>query len=92
VTGVKLSISLSRDLLDDVDRLLARPGEGRSALIARVLRQAVHQAEEDEIDAAYDRALRTRPLSQTQLDRTNALARAAIRSTRRSSGKRGAAI
>jgi Arc/MetJ-type ribon-helix-helix transcriptional regulator len=85
VTSVKLSISLPRELLERVDQLLARPGEGRSTMIARLLSQTLREAEEAEMDAAYDRALQAKPVTQADLDRTDALARAAIRSTRRSS-------
>ena len=48
--------------------------------------------EEAEIDAAYGRALANRSVTQDELRRTDARARAAIRSTRRPRQKRGAAI
>jgi hypothetical protein len=92
MSATKLSVSVPTELLERADRVLTRPGEGRSALIARVLDQAVRLAEEDEIDAAYDRALARRPVSKEQLERTNAVARAAILSTRRPRKSRGATV
>lgn len=88
----KVSISLPSALLARADALLGRPGEGRSALFARVLDEAVRTAEEAEIDAQYERAYREHPITQADLERTNAIARAAIRSTRPASRTRGAAI
>ncbi len=92
MTSVKLSISVPADLLTRAEQLLARPAEGRSALIARVLQQAVGAAEEAEIDAAYARAYGEHPVNQADLNRTNALARAAVRSTTSLRQKRGAAV
>ena len=92
MTSTKLSVSLPSELLERVDQILARPGEGRSALIARVLAQAVRVAEEAEIDAAYDRAYRVHPVTPEDLERTDAIARAAVRSTTASRRKRGAAV
>jgi hypothetical protein len=89
MTSTKLSISVPTELLVRVDQLLARPGEGRSALIARLITQALRAAEEAEIDAAYDRALARHPLTQADLQRSDTLARAAIRSTKPSGRKRG---
>lgn len=91
-TTTKLSVSVPNELLARADRLLAQPGEGRSALLTRVLDAAVRAAEEAAIDAQYDRAFREHPLSQDDLDRTNAMARAAIRSTRRDGRPGGAAV
>jgi hypothetical protein len=82
-TTTKLSISVPNDLLARADKLLAQPGEGRSALLTRVLEQAVCAAEEAAIDAQYDRALREHQVTQQQVARGNAIARAAIRTTRR---------
>ena len=92
MASTKLSISLPTDLLARADHLLARPGEGRSAWIARVLTDALHAAEEAEIDAAYERAYREHPVTQADLDRTNATARAAVRSTSGLRRKRGASV
>ena len=90
--STKLSVSVPSELLDRADRLLTRRGEGRSALIARVLAQAVRIAEEAEIDAAYDRALSQHPVTPPELERTNAIAKAAARSTRSLNRGRGAAL
>ena len=83
MTVVKLSVSVPSELLSRAERILAEEGEGRSAWITRILLQAVRAAEEAEIDAAYDDAFARRPLRQHDLERTDALARAALRSTRR---------
>jgi hypothetical protein len=91
-TTTKLSVSVPKELLARADKLLAQPGEGRSALLTRVLDAAVRAAEEAAIDAQYDRAFREHPISHGDLDRTNAVARAAIRSTRRSGRPGGAAV
>jgi hypothetical protein len=92
VASTKLSISLSSELLAQADHVLARPGEGRSALIARLLAQALRAAQEAELDAAYDRAFDKHPLGQVDLERTDAIARAAVRSTTASRGKRGPSV
>ena len=92
MSSTKLSISVPAELLERADQLLTRPGEGRSALITRVLAQAIHIAEEAEIDAAYDRALANRPGTQDELRRSDAVARVAMRSTRRSGRTRGSAV
>jgi len=85
-------VSVPSELLDRADQLLTRPGEGRSALIARVLAQAVRIAEEAAIDAAYDRALSEHPLTPQELERTNAVARAAVGSTRNPRRRRGTTV
>lgn len=91
-TTTKLSISLPKDLLARADKLLARAGEGRSALLTRVLNEAVRIAEEAAIDEQYERAYRQHPVTQKDLDRTRALGRAAVRSTRRARTGRGEAV
>ena len=90
MTSTKLSISVPTELLVRADELLARPGEGRSALIARLISQALQAAAEVEIDAAYDRALAQHPVTQADLHRADTLARVAIRSTRPPRRVRGA--
>jgi enoyl-CoA hydratase/carnithine racemase len=81
MTATKLSVSVPSELLARAERVLARPGEGRSALITRLMAEAVRAAEEAEIDAAYERAYARRPIRQADLERTDAIARAALRST-----------
>ena len=88
-TTTKLSISLPKDLLARADKLLGRAGEGHSALLTRVLNEAVRIAEEAAIDEQYERAYRQHPVTQENLDRTRALGRAAVRSTRRARTGRG---
>jgi metal-responsive CopG/Arc/MetJ family transcriptional regulator len=59
----KVSVSLPNSLLARADAVLGRPGEGRSALFARVLDEAVRAAEEAEIDAEYERAYAEHPIT-----------------------------
>jgi metal-responsive CopG/Arc/MetJ family transcriptional regulator len=59
----KVSVSLPSALLARADEVLGRPGEGRSALFARVLDEAVRTAEEAEIDAEYERAYAQHPIT-----------------------------
>jgi hypothetical protein len=91
-TTTKLSVSVPRELLARADKLLTQPGEGRSALLTRVLDAAVRAAEDAAIDAQYDRAFREHPISQGELDQTNAITRSAIHSTRRAGRPGGAAV
>lgn len=74
----KLSVSLPSALLARADHLLTRPGEGRSALLARVLDEAVRAAEEAEIDAKYERAYGERPISPHERRVLNAFSRASL--------------
>ncbi len=90
MTSTKLSVSVPTELLARADKLLARPGEGRSALIARLLSQALRAAEEAELDAAYDRALAQHPVTRADLEHSDTLARAAIRSVKPPRRERGA--
>ena len=92
MASTKLSISLPSELLERAHKTLAHPGEGRSALIARVLARALREAEEAEIDAAYERAYYEHPITQQDLQRSDALARAAVRSTRRTRRRRGTPV
>ena len=91
-TTTKLSISVPTDLLGRADKVLAKPGEGRSALMTRLLGEAVRAAEEAAIDAQYERAYREHPITPQDLDRTRAFARAAFRSTRRARRPGGPAV
>jgi hypothetical protein len=91
-TTTKLSISVPRELLARADKILAQPGEGRSAMLTRVLDDAVRTAEEAAIDAQYERAYRDHPITQEDLARTKAFARAALRSTRRARKPSGEAV
>ncbi len=89
-TTTKLSVSLPNALLARADHLLTRPGEGRSALLARVLREAVRAAEEAQIDAEYERAYGEHPISQAHEQVLNAFTRASLRSLQpRAPGARG---
>ena len=55
----KVSISLPTDTLVRAERLLRRPGEGRSALVARVLAEAVNRA----LDEQYAEGYRRQPVT-----------------------------
>lgn len=55
----KLSISLPTETLARAERLLGRAGEGRSALVARVLAEAVDRA----LDEQYAEGYRRQPVT-----------------------------
>jgi hypothetical protein len=75
----KLSVSVPTRVWQEVVRLVGRPGETRSALVTRVLDQALRAARDAEITAEYARAYAQQPES----DEENALHRALLDSTRR---------
>ncbi len=86
----KLSVSLPSELLARADRVLTRPGEGRSSLLARVLDEAVRTAEEAEIDAEYERAYREHPIPSEERRVLEGFSQASIRGLKdRLSGDRG---
>jgi len=85
----KFSISLPTELLARVDKLLARPGEGRNALFARVLGQAVRSAEDAEIDAEYERAYAEHPIAHEERRVLDAFTKASVRSLYPEPGPRG---
>ncbi len=76
-------------MLTRADELLGRPGEGRSALFARVLGEAVRVAEEAEIDAEYDRAYAEHPIAQEKRRVLDAFTKASVRSLYPEPGPRG---
>ncbi len=79
-TTTKVSVSLPSSLLARVNKLLGRPGEGRSALFRRVLDDAVRAAEEAEIDAEYERAYREHPIGEEERGVLDAFTKASVRS------------
>ena len=85
----KVSVSLPSSLLTRADEILGRPGEGRSALFARVLGEAVRAAEEAEIDAEYDRAYAEHPIAQEERRVLDAFTKASVRSLYPEPGPRG---
>jgi metal-responsive CopG/Arc/MetJ family transcriptional regulator len=87
-TTTKLSISLPKSLWARA-AILSRPGEGRSAVIARLLDAAVRAAEEAEIDAEYERAYREHPIDSEERRVLDAFTRASVRSLTRAPGPRG---
>jgi len=78
----KVSVSLPNALLARADAILGRPGEGRSALFARVLDEAVRAAEEAEIDAEYERAYAERPISDEEKRVHEAMLRLSVEALR----------
>ncbi len=57
----KLSVSVPSRVWQEVERLFARPGETRSALLTRLLDRAAKDARDAEIAAEYERAYRALP-------------------------------
>ena len=88
----KLSISLPNGRLERADKVLTRADEGRSASIALVLAQTIREADEADTDAAYGHSYADYPITPRDLEHSNALARAAVRSGRRTVRRGGAAI
>ena len=89
-TTTKVSVSLPSELLARADRVLTRPGEGRSSLLARVLDEAVRVAEEAEIDAEYERAYREHPITPEERRVLDGFSQASIRGLKdRLSNNRG---
>ena len=74
-----ISLSIDAEPLDRAEHL-GREGENRSALVERLLREAVRIVEEAEIDAQYDRALAAHPLSEPEQAALRSRATAAYRS------------
>jgi metal-responsive CopG/Arc/MetJ family transcriptional regulator len=62
----RLTISLPADLLEAVDRKLARDSESRSALIRRVLEDALREAEEREDVERYIRGYQEQPQTEDE--------------------------
>jgi metal-responsive CopG/Arc/MetJ family transcriptional regulator len=85
----KQSVSLPSILLARADEILGRPGEGRSAMFACVLNEAVRAAEEAEIDAEYERAYREHPIGDEERRVLDAFTNASVRTLRRAPGPRG---
>jgi metal-responsive CopG/Arc/MetJ family transcriptional regulator len=75
----KLSVSVPSQVWNEVERLLGRPGETRSALVARVLDQAARAARDAEIAAEYERAYHQQP----ETDEERALHEALVEGSRR---------
>jgi hypothetical protein len=74
-----VSLSIDADLLDRAERL-GEPGENRSALIERLLRRAIHAAEDVALDDAYDRALAAHPVTDASQEELLGRANSAYRS------------
>src|ERR1700716_3225593 len=86
----KVSVSLPNSLPARADAVLARPGEGRSALFARVLDEAVRAAEEAEIDAEYERAYAEHPLTEEEKRVHEAMLRLSLEAIRDDLARRDA--
>jgi hypothetical protein len=78
-TATKLSVSVPTSLYERASRLLGKPD---SALITRLLKDAVRAAEDADIDAQYERAVAAHPeyLSSDAQTRASAMARQAYSS------------
>ena len=74
-----ISLSIDAELLDRAEHL-GREGETRSALVERLLREAVRIVEEAVIDAQYDRALAAHPITEQEQVALRSRANAAYRS------------
>jgi hypothetical protein len=81
-TATKLSVSVPTILYERATRLLGKPD---SALITRLLKDAVRAAEDADIDAQYERAIAAHPdyLSSDAQARASAMARQAYGSAHR---------
>ena len=62
----RLTISLPEPLVQGVDRKLARPGESRSAVVRRLLEEALREAEEREEVERYVRGYREEPQTEEE--------------------------
>ena len=67
MSTVKVTLSLPAAVLHDAERRLARRGESRSALIARVVREALREIDERDAEERYARGYRGQP--ETEADR-----------------------
>ena len=74
-----ISLSLDEDLLERAERLAA-PGESRTAVVERLLLQAVRVSEDAQLDALYDQAIARHPVTNVEQQRVTAMVRAAYRS------------
>jgi metal-responsive CopG/Arc/MetJ family transcriptional regulator len=63
----RITISLPRELLQDVDRRLVRHNETRSAAMRRVLQDALHDLREQEDIDRYVRSYRENPQTEEEL-------------------------
>lgn len=77
--ATKLSVSLPTELLRRAEKNLARPGETRSALLARVLKDALSAAEDAQIDAEIEQAYAEYPISTDERRVLDAFTEASLR-------------
>jgi metal-responsive CopG/Arc/MetJ family transcriptional regulator len=78
----KVSLSLPTRVLEDAEKRLARPNESRSALMARLLEDALRQLDEREAEERYIRGYQEQPETEDERAANMALARALLRGRR----------
>jgi hypothetical protein len=78
MTTTKVSLSLPGDVLADAERRLARPGENRSALFARLLISALRELDEREAEECYLRGYQQQPETEEELRINRVLSRSLL--------------
>jgi metal-responsive CopG/Arc/MetJ family transcriptional regulator len=71
----KVSVSLPVEVLQQAEERLARPHESRSALMARVLADALQKLDEAEAEERYARSYSEKPETEDERRVNGALAR-----------------
>jgi metal-responsive CopG/Arc/MetJ family transcriptional regulator len=74
--SVKISISLPQDVLREAEQWLGRPDETRSALITRVLQDALQDLAEQEAEERYEKGYHRYPETSAECAFNRAAARA----------------
>ena len=80
--AAKVAFSLEQELLDEVERIRARTGESRSALIARALAALTKEDARRERIARYVEAYREQPEGEAEVEAARTAARRALRRLR----------
>ncbi len=78
----RLTISLPSDLVATVERELAQPDESRSALLRRLLEEALRSAEERRNVERYILGYREQPQTEEEFGRSDAVAAEALANER----------
>lgn len=65
-TVARVTISVPTDLLQQLDHKLAKPGETRSAVVRRVLEEALRRAEEQREIERYIQGYREQPQTEEE--------------------------
>ncbi len=74
----RMTVSLPSVLIDALDQRLAQGGEGRSAVIRRLIQTALRQAEEEAEIARYIRGYHEQPQTEEECGWSDHVARAAL--------------